>query len=158
MVVPVNVTVFMAVLGELSLVAVRMTAVINDDRQGKLVGLRNLLDRFPIGSTIRKAEVLALVASPMGLNRDGVGRYAGQPETRRNARLEDRYFECAFFRGDALQLRAMEGAPVCAMVSIAAFRRNSRRLGTFIVDGRDRSSSCSWGRPLSGRDRLLSSA
>ena len=90
---PVNVVmlmVTMVVLGELGLVTVRMTAVIDDDRYGKLVGLRNLLNRFPIGSTIRKPEVLALVTFPIGLNRDGVGRYAGQPEARRETCLEDR--------------------------------------------------------------------
>ena len=80
----------MVVLGELGLVTVRMTAVIDDDRYGKLVGLRNLLNRFPIGSTIGKTEVLACVAFPTRLNRDGVGSYAGQSEVRRDARLEDR--------------------------------------------------------------------
>ena len=95
MVVPMSVivavlVVTMVVLGELGLITVRMTAVIDDDRYGKLVGLRNLLNRFPLGSTIREPEVLALVAFPKGLNRDGVGRYAGQPEARRETRLEDR--------------------------------------------------------------------
>jgi hypothetical protein len=106
----------MVVLGELGLVTVRVTAVIDDDRDGKLVGLRNLLDRFPIVSTIRKPEVLALVAFPTGLNRDGIGRYAGQPEARRETRLEYRKFEDAFFRGDSLQLRSVDGARVRAMV------------------------------------------
>ena len=80
----------MAVLDELGLITARMTGVIDDNRHGKLVGLRNLLDRFPICSTIHKPEVLALVAFPKGLKRDGVGGYAGQPEARRDARLEDR--------------------------------------------------------------------
>ena len=64
----------MVVLGELGLVTVRVTAVIDDDRDGKLVGLRNLLDRFPIVSTIRKPEVLARVVFPTRLNHDAVGR------------------------------------------------------------------------------------
>ena len=64
----------MVVLGELGFIAARMTAVMDDDRHGKLVGLWNLLDRFPIGSTIRKPEVLARVAFPTRLNRDSVGR------------------------------------------------------------------------------------
>ena len=80
----------MAVLDELGLITARMTGVIDDNRHGKLVGLRNLLDRFPISSMTHKTEVLALVAFPTGLNRDGVGGYAGQPEARRDARLEDR--------------------------------------------------------------------
>ena len=80
----------MVVLGELGLIAARMTALIDDDRHGKLVGLRNLLDRLPIGSTIRKPEVLPCVAFPTRLNHDSVGRNAGQPEARRDARLEDR--------------------------------------------------------------------
>src|SRR5260221_14789350 len=67
----------MVVLGELGLVTVRMTAVIDDDRYGKLGGVRNLLNRLPIGSTIRKPEGLALVTFTIGLNRDVVGRYAG---------------------------------------------------------------------------------
>ena len=78
------------VLAELGLITACMTGVIDDNRHGKLVGLRNLPDRFPIGPTIHKPEVLALVAFPTALNRDGVGGYAGQPEARRDARLEDR--------------------------------------------------------------------
>ena len=51
------------------------------------------------------------------------------------------------------------GAPtLCKVESNPAFHRSSWRLGTFIVDGRDRSSSCSRDRPLSRRDRILSSA
>ena len=80
----------MVVLAELGLITACMTGVIDDNRHGKLVGLRNLLDRFPICSTIHKPEVLALVAFPTALNRDGVGGYAGQPEARRDAPLEDR--------------------------------------------------------------------
>src|SRR5260221_2842133 len=80
----------MVVLGELGLVTVRMTAVIDDDRYGKLVGLRNLLNRFPIGSTIRKPEVFALVTFPLGLNRDGVVRYAVEPAARRESHLAER--------------------------------------------------------------------
>ena len=64
----------MVVLGELDFITARMTAVIDDDRHGKLVRLRNLLDRLPIGSTIRKSEVLACVVFPTSLNRDAVGR------------------------------------------------------------------------------------
>ena len=88
MIVPM-IVVTMVMLGELGLIAVRMTCVIDANRHSELVGLRNLLNRFPIGSTIHKPEVLALVAFPTGLNRDGVGGYAGQPEARRDARLED---------------------------------------------------------------------
>ena len=80
----------MVMLGELGLTTVRMTCVIDADRHSKLVGLRNLLNRFPIGSTIHKPEVLALVAFPTGLQRHGVDGYAGQPEVRGDARLEDR--------------------------------------------------------------------
>ena len=80
----------MVVLAELGLITVRMACVIDANRHSELVGLRNLLNRFPIGSTIHKPEVLALVAFPTALNRDGVGGYAGQPEARRDARLEDR--------------------------------------------------------------------
>jgi len=74
------IVVTMVVLAELGLITARMTGVIDDNRHGKLVGLRNLLDRFPISSMTHKTEVLALVAFPTGLNRDGVGGYAGQPD------------------------------------------------------------------------------
>ena len=77
-------------LGETGLITVRMTCVIHANRHSELVGLRNLLNRFPIGSTIHKPEVLALVAFPTGLQRHGVGGYAGQSEVRGDARLEDR--------------------------------------------------------------------
>src|SRR5438046_763351 len=40
----------------------------------------------------------------------------GQTETRREASLEYRKFEHAFFRGGALQLRSVDGARVRAMV------------------------------------------
>ena len=80
----------MVILGELGLITVRMTPVIDDNRHSKLVGLRNLLDRFPIGSTIHKPEVLALVAFPTGLHSHSVGGNPGHPEVRRDARLEDR--------------------------------------------------------------------
>ena len=80
----------MVVLAELGLITACMTGSIDDNRHGKLVGLRNLLDRFPICSTIHKPEVLALVAFRKGLKRDGVSGYARQPEVRRDARLEDR--------------------------------------------------------------------
>ena len=106
----------MVMLGELGLITTRMTGVIDDNRHGKLVGLRNLLDRFPICSTIHKPEVLMLGAFPTGLNGDRVGGYAGQPEARRDARLEDRLCEDAFLRGDALQFRAVEWARVRALV------------------------------------------
>src|SRR5438132_8015010 len=53
---------------------------------------------------------------------------------------------------------ALWGAGAREVESIAAFRRSSWRLGTFTVDRPDRSSSCSRARPLSGRDRILSSA
>src|SRR5260221_13897128 len=96
------------VLVDWVLVRLRWTAVIDDDRYGKLVGLRNLLNRFPIGSTIRKPEVLALVTFPIGLNRDGVGRYAGQPEARRGTCLEDRLFEDSLLPDDGLSLRPMD--------------------------------------------------
>ena len=79
----------MVVLGELGLITARLTTLLDNKRHGKLVGLWNLLDRFPIGSTIDKPEVLAVVALPAGLNRDCVGSYAGQPEVERHARLED---------------------------------------------------------------------
>src|SRR5260370_42400464 len=105
---PVNVVmlmVTMVVLGELGLVTVRMTAVIDDDRYGKLVGLRNLLNRFPIGSTICKPEVVALVTFPTSLNRDGVGRYSEHPEARRDTLPEDRLFSEAFVRRERVQPR-----------------------------------------------------
>src|SRR5262245_2194890 len=38
----------MVVLAELGLITACMTGVIDDNRHGKLVGLRNLLNRFPI--------------------------------------------------------------------------------------------------------------
>jgi hypothetical protein len=53
------------------------------------MGFRNIFDRFPKGPVIREHELLALVAFPTGLNRDGVGGCARQPEARWNARLED---------------------------------------------------------------------
>ena len=79
----------MVVLGELGLITARLTTLLDNKRHGKLVGLWNLLDRFPIRSTIDKPEVLVLVAFPAGFNRDCVGSYAGQPEVERHARLED---------------------------------------------------------------------
>ena len=88
MVVPMPVAV--AVLVELGFIAKRVTAVIYDHRHGKLMRLRNLLDRFPIGSTVREPEVLAFITRPTRLNRNGVGRNAGQPKTRRDTRLKDR--------------------------------------------------------------------
>src|ERR1700688_762082 len=106
----------MIVLGELRLVAVHPAAAIDDDRDCKLVGLRNLLDRFPIGAVIREQESSTLVSIPPGLNRDGVGAYAGQPKARRDAGLEDRQFEVAFLRGNALQPRPVDGARVGSMV------------------------------------------
>src|SRR5258705_13315354 len=51
---PVNVPVLMVamvMLGKLGPVPVRMTAMLDDDRNRKLVRLRNLCNRFPIGST-----------------------------------------------------------------------------------------------------------
>jgi len=50
------------------------------------------------------------------------------------------------------------GAEPPKMESVAAFRRSSRRLGAFTLERRDRSSSRSRDRSLSGRDRILSSA
>ena len=66
---PVPIFVAVVVMGmfmllELHIVPVRVTVVIKDDRDRKRVGLRNLLDRFPIGSAIRKPEVLTLVVFP----------------------------------------------------------------------------------------------
>ena len=84
------IVVTMVMLGELGLITLCMTCVIDANRHNELVGLGNLLNRFPIGSTIHKPEVLALVAFPAGLQRHGVGGYAGQPEVRCDARLEDR--------------------------------------------------------------------
>src|SRR5258708_39022186 len=97
------------VVGEWGLETWGMTAVIDDDRYGKLVGLWNLLNRFPIGSTIRKPEVLALVTFPIGLNRDGVSRYAGQPEARRETCLGDRQFEESLLRSEAPELLPLGG-------------------------------------------------
>ena len=53
---PVNVPVLvvaMVMFGKLGLVPVRMAAMLDDDRNPKLVRLRNLRNRFPVASTVR---------------------------------------------------------------------------------------------------------
>ena len=79
----------MVVLGELRLVTMRVTVAIDDDRNRELVWLGDFLNRLPIAAAIGKFEVLARVILAAGLDRNSVGFYTGQPETRGHAILED---------------------------------------------------------------------
>ena len=106
----------MVVLGELRLVTMGVTVVIDDDRNRELVRLWNFLDRFPIGPVVREHEVLPRIPLSAGLNRDGVGGYAGEPEAGRNPRLEDRQFENAVAGRNALQFRPMNRVRGSTMV------------------------------------------
>src|SRR5579863_562024 len=104
---PMAVSMTMIMLDELRLVGMRVTAALNGDRDLESMGLRDLLDGFPILAPARKPEHLPRARGAQRLDRDRFRRHPGETEAGRHARLEDRQFQQTVAGRDTLQLGSM---------------------------------------------------
>jgi hypothetical protein len=97
----------MIMLGELCLVGMRVTIMLDGDRDFKAVRFRDFLDGFPVRPLPCEPEDLPSAPLTQRLGRNGVGTHPGEAEARRDACLEDRQFQHAVAGRDSLQLRPM---------------------------------------------------
>jgi hypothetical protein len=104
----VHVGMAMVMLGELCLVGMRVTIMLDGDRDFKAVRFRDFFDGFPVQPLPCEPEDLSGTLLAQGLNRNGVGTHPGKAKARRDARLEDRQFQHAVAGRDSLQLRPVQ--------------------------------------------------
>jgi hypothetical protein len=101
------VTSVMPMLGKRGRVRVRVSAMIDNNRDGEPVGFWNRVQRFPESASMSHCERLPRAAFPHGLHAHEVGLRPGQTKAGRNAVLENGQFERAMIGLDALQFRTM---------------------------------------------------
>ena len=77
-------------LGELCVLGMRVTIMLDGNRDFKAVRLRDCLDGFPARPLFCEPEALSSAPLTQRLNRNGVGMHSRKAETRWDARLEDR--------------------------------------------------------------------
>jgi hypothetical protein len=92
---------------ELCLVGMRVTTMLDSDRDFKAVRFRDFLDGFPVLPLLCESEDLSSAALTQRLDRNGGGTHPRKAEARWHSRLEDRQFQHAVAGRDSLQFRPM---------------------------------------------------
>jgi len=111
------------VLSELPLEGMRMAAVIDHDGDTELMGLWNLLYRFPIGIPIFEPEKLPPAVLSLRLDSGDIDRQSGQAKMRRHPAFENRESQFAFIGREALLFRPVQlicrGSRIGRIVALA---------------------------------------